>query len=147
MRASPLRFAIFGAGFWSGYQLAAWQELKNVQCVAIYNRTRAKAEALAERFGIASVFDDPEKLLRRESPDFIDIITDVDSHSRFVHLAAAHGIDVICQKPMAPTLAAARRMVVACQKADVRFFIHENWRWKKRLKKEASANRFGLAST
>ena len=30
-----LRFEIFGAGFWSQYQLAAWQELKGAACVAI----------------------------------------------------------------------------------------------------------------
>jgi ABC-type sugar transport system substrate-binding protein len=34
----PLRFAIFGAGFWANYQLPAWLELPGVECVAIYNR-------------------------------------------------------------------------------------------------------------
>ena len=41
-----LRFAIFGTGFWSRFQLAAWQELEGVECVAFYNRTRSTAEAL-----------------------------------------------------------------------------------------------------
>jgi len=124
-----LRFAIFGAGFWSQYQLAAWHETKNVECVAIYNRTRSKAEALAAKFNVPRTYDDAEELLRREKLDFIDVITDVDSHSRFVLMAARHKVPVICQKPLAPTLAEAERMVEACRTAGVPLLVHENWRW------------------
>jgi len=126
---STLRFAILGTGFWSRFQLAGWRELGGVECVALYNRTRAKAEALASEFGVPAVYDDAEELLRNEQLDFIDIITDVDTHSRFVHLAAQHRVPVICQKPMAPALDDAVRMVEACRNADVPYFIHENWRW------------------
>jgi predicted dehydrogenase len=123
------RFAILGAGFWSQYQLAAWGETKQVECVAIYNRTRSKAEALAAKFNVPQIYDDAEELLRREKLDFIDVITDVDSHSRFVHLAAKHQVPVICQKPLAPTLPEAERMVDTCRKAGVPLLVHENWRW------------------
>ncbi|MBI4663822.1 MAG: Gfo/Idh/MocA family oxidoreductase [Verrucomicrobia bacterium] len=122
-------FAIFGAGFWARFQLAAWQELEGARCVAIYNRTRAKAEALAQPLGDTRVYDDPEDLLLHERVDFIDIITDVASHVPLVHLAARYKIPVICQKPMAPSLAAAKQMVEACRRAGVPFFIHENFRW------------------
>jgi predicted dehydrogenase len=124
-----LRFAIFGAGFWSRFQLAGWRELEGVECVAVYNRTRAKAEALARQFSIPAVYDDPEELLQCEQLDFLDIITDVATHSTFVHLAAAHRVPVICQKPMAPSLGVAEQMVATCREAGVPFFIHENWRW------------------
>ncbi len=126
---SNLRFALCGAGFWSRYQLAGWREVGGVDCVAIYNRTRARAEAVAREFGIPAVYDDPEALLRNESLDFIDIVTEVPGHAPLVLLAAQHKTPVICQKPMAPDLATAERMVAACQAAGVPFFIHENWRW------------------
>ena len=124
-----LRFAFFGAGFWAPCQLAAWRELKGVECVAIYNRTRAKAEKLAAQFGIPAIYDDPREMLRRERIDFVDIATGNDTHEEFVLLAAKHGLPVICQKPMAPTLAACNRMVAACRRARVPFLIHENYRW------------------
>lgn len=124
-----LNFAIFGAGFWSRFQLAAWQELKGARCVAIYNRTPAKAEELARHFGVPSVYDDPEELVRKEKLDFIDIITDVNTHPEFVILAAKYRLPVICQKPMAPSLKLARQMVQKCRAARVPFFVHENWRW------------------
>jgi D-apiose dehydrogenase len=131
---NDLRFAIFGTGFWSRFQLAAWHELQGAQCVALYDRTRSKAEALAEEFGVSAVYDDPEALLASEDLDFIDIITDVDTHSRFVHMAAAHGLDVICQKPMAPDLATAQAMQAACEAAGVQLLIHENFRWQTPLR-------------
>ncbi len=125
----PLRFAVFGAGFWARYQLGAWRELAGAECVAIYNRTRAKAETLARELGIARVFDNAEQLIDEVKPDFIDIITDVDTHPTFTKLAAARGIPVICQKPMAPSLAQAEAMVAACREAGVPMFVHENFRW------------------
>jgi len=125
----PLRFAIFGAGFWANYQLPAWLELPGLECVAIYNRTLAKAEKLAGRYGITGVYDDAEKLIANEELDFIDVITDVETHGRFVHLAAKHKLPVICQKPMAGSLGEAEAMVSACRRARVPFFVHENWRW------------------
>ena len=143
---TPMRFAIFGTGFWSRFQLAAWRELDGAACVALYNRTRPKAEALARGFGVPAVYDDPEELLRREQPDFLDIITDVDTHARFVHLAAAHRTPVICQKPLAPSLAEAEGMVAACRDAGVPLLVHENWRWQtplRQLKRVLEEGRIG----
>lgn len=126
---TELRFALFGTGFWSRYQLAAWREVPGARCIALYNRTVSKAESLAREFGIPAVYGNAEELIRREKPDFIDVVTDVGTHSQFVRLAAAHGKPVICQKPMAPSLREAEGMVEACRAAGVPFYVHENWRW------------------
>jgi D-apiose dehydrogenase len=125
----PLRFAIIGTGFWSRYQLASWRELPGVECVALFNRTRAKAAALAEEFNVPAVYDEVEALFHGERLDFIDIVTDVGTHEQFVTLAAQYKLPVICQKPMAPDLATARTMVNTCRQMGVSLFVHENWRW------------------
>lgn len=129
-----LRFAVVGAGFWARYQLSAWKELPGVECVAIVDRVRAKAEVLAHDFDVRSVYDDPAECLRREQVDFIDVITSVDIHSQLVHLAAAHKMPVICQKPMGRSLQEAEKMVVACRETGTPFFVHENWRWQTPLR-------------
>ncbi|MBC7811606.1 MAG: Gfo/Idh/MocA family oxidoreductase, partial [Burkholderiales bacterium] len=129
---SNLRFAVIGAGFWSNYQLAGWNELESiagVECVAICDRMRPKAEALAQKFGIPAVYDDAETMLKSERLDFVDVITSPETHEQFVRMAAAHNLAVICQKPMALTLASAEGMVAACHQAGVPFFVHENFRW------------------
>jgi D-apiose dehydrogenase len=141
-----LKFAMFGAGFWSRFQLAAWKELNEVDCVAIYNRTRSKAEELARDFGVPSVYTDPQELIEKERPDFIDIVTDVNTHSSLVLLAAKNRIPVICQKPMAPSLEEAREMLKACHEAKNPFLIHENWRWQRpirQVKQELHSGKIG----
>lgn len=124
-----LKFALFGAGFWSRYQLAGWREAGGVECVAIYNRTRAKAEQLAAEFGIPAIYDDPQQLLDRESLDFIDICASADTHAPLVHAAAQRRVAVVCQKPMAESLADCEAMLAACRDAGVPLLINENWRW------------------
>ena len=131
---TDLRFAVFGAGFWVPYQIAGWQEVNGAKCVAIYNRTVVKAEKMAQAFGIPAVYGNPEELLDREKPDFVDVITDPSSHPRFVKMAARHKIPVISQKPMANTLAEAEEMVRVCRESDVPFFVHENWRWQNQIR-------------
>ena len=126
-----LRFAVIGTGFWATYQLPAWFELEAVELIAVYNRTRTRADAFARQFNVPYVYDDIDELLKRHASelDFVDIITDVDTHPYFTAKAAEYDLDVICQKPMGPTLEAARQMVETCRKQGVRFYVHENFRW------------------
>lgn len=129
------RFAILGTGFWSQFQLGAWQELDDVECIALYNRTLSRAEELGRRFNVSKVYDDAEELIKNEKLDFIDIITDVDTHEKFVELGAKYKVDVICQKPMAPNWKSAMNMVNACKKAGVRYYVHENYRWQPQIRR------------
>jgi predicted dehydrogenase len=131
---AKLRFAMFGTGFWAHFQLAAWKELEGAECVAIYNRTPSKGEAFARKFGVPTVYSDPEELFRREKLDFVDLVTYPFTLSHFVKLVAAHKIPVISQKPMAPTLAIAQENMRACHEAGVPYLIHENWRWQTQLR-------------
>jgi predicted dehydrogenase len=124
-----LRFAVIGTGFWSNYQIPAWKELEGVKLVAVYNRTGKRAQEVAAKFGVPKVYDTAEELIENEELDFVDIITDVDTHADFTMLAARKGLDVICQKPMAPSLDISKRMVETCKEKNVQFFIHENFRW------------------
>jgi predicted dehydrogenase len=143
---NELRFGIIGTGFWARYQLAAWQEVPGARCVALCNRTRSKADALAREFGIRAVYEDADQMLADDKLDFIDIITDVGTHSHFTELGARHGVPVICQKPLAPSLAQAAQMLEACRSAGVLLSVHENWRWQRpirELKRALSAGAIG----
>ena len=142
-----LRFALFGCGFWARFQLQGWKELEGVECVAVFNRTRSKAEQFARDLEVPAVYDDAAELLQREKPDFVDIVTNPTTFSRFVELAASRGIPAICQKPMAPSVAVAEKMVRSCREAKVPFFIHENWRWQttiRQFKQVLASGEIGL---
>lgn len=130
-----LKFAVLGCGFWSQFQLGGWKELHEAECVALYNRTMSKADDLARRFGIPHTYDDAEEMMEKEELDFVDIITDVDTHPKFVELAAKHRKHVICQKPMAPSFETAKKMMQVTREAGVRFYVHENYRWQPQIRR------------
>ena len=123
------RFGLFGAGFWSRFQLAGWMELDGVECVAICDRTRSKAQQLADAFGVAAVYDDPSAMLESEQMDFVDICTSADTHPELTFLSARRGLPVVCQKPLAGDLRTAEQMVDECRRAGVLLCVNENWRW------------------
>jgi predicted dehydrogenase len=143
----PLRFAVFGAGFWAPYQLSGWREVGGVRPVAIYNRTLGKAEAIARQFGIPAAFDDPERLLREVRPDFVDNITEVGGHKSLSLLCARHRVPCICQKPLAGSYRDAATIVGAFRRTKTPFFVHENWRWQapmRQLRKLLAIGAVGL---
>ena len=118
-----------GAGYFSRFQYEAWSRIPEVEIAAIYNRTEEKARALMTQFGIPRYYGDWREMLDRERPDFVDIITPPETHEEMCGYAAVRGVNVICQKPLAPTLEISRRIVESACCAGVRFMVHENWRW------------------
>jgi predicted dehydrogenase len=125
-----LKFAVLGCGFWSKFQIGAWSELEGAELVAVYNRTILKARNIADYFHVQHVYDNPEDLFKKEELDFVDIITDVDTHALFVEIAVRNGIKhIICQKPMAPDFETAKHMVDLCNSTGAKLYIHENYRW------------------
>jgi predicted dehydrogenase len=131
--ASParLRGVCLGAGYFSRFQYEAWQRIPEVEIVAVVNRSLDKAREAAARHGIqrAAAWNDLAELLDAEKPDFVDIITPPETHLEAVQLAAARGIAIICQKPLAPTWDECVAIVETARRAGVRFMVHENFRW------------------
>ncbi|MEW5979397.1 MAG: Gfo/Idh/MocA family oxidoreductase [Acidobacteriota bacterium] len=141
-----LRFAMIGTGFWAQFQIGAWTEISDARLVAVCDRDRGRAEAVARRFGIPQVYDDAVQLFSSEHLDFVDIAAGPEAHPALVFLAAQQRIPVICQKPMALDLHACRQMVDLCRKAGVPLLIHENYRWQepmRRVRQALLAGRIG----
>ncbi len=124
-----LRGVGIGAGYFAPFQYEAWTRILQVEIAAIYNRTEERARALMAQHGIPRFYGDWKEMLDRERPDFVDIITPPETHEEMCGFAAARGIHIICQKPLAPTYAASERIVLDSAAANVRFMVHENFRW------------------
>jgi predicted dehydrogenase len=120
---------LIGAGFFARFHAEAWQHIPTAEIAAVADSVPGKARSFADQFGIPRAYEDAEQMLDRERPDFVDIATRPESHLDLTRCAAARGIHVICQKPMAPTWEDCVAMVQECESKDVRLMIHENWRW------------------
>ncbi len=119
-----------GSGYFAGFQYRAWTErIPEVEVTAMCNRVIEKAKPLMEEFNIPRHYSDYIEMLNEEKPDIVDIITPPDTHLEMCKAAADRGIDIICQKPLAPTLEEAREIVEYVGRKNVRFMVHENWRF------------------
>ncbi len=129
-----LRFAMGGTGFWARYQLAGWRELPEAECVAVYGRSPAKARAFARDNKIASFYQDVETMLEKEHPDFLDVVTNVESHEQLARMGLARSVPVVCQKPLVASFPRAEALVRDFATAGVPLFVNENWRWQTPLR-------------
>jgi D-apiose dehydrogenase len=124
-----LRVAVAGAGYFTQFQLDGWQRTPGVELAAICNRDQAKARALAERFGIPRVYGDVAKMIEREQPGLLDIVTPPVTHREYVSEAAQRGIAVICQKPFGRGYAEAVEIESVARAAGITLAVHENFRF------------------
>jgi D-apiose dehydrogenase len=124
-----INIAVLGAGYAGRVQLTGWRELSNARVVGLWNRTSARAHQVGQEFGVP-VFEDVDELIRSPEVDAVDIATAVETHRYLALRAAAAGKHVLCQKPLAPSMADAQAIVRGCAEAGVRLMVNENWRWR-----------------
>lgn len=91
----------------------------NSTLAGVVSREAAKAEQFAERHGAASAYDDYQALLADSAVDAVYIATPNGLHAQQVVEAAEAGKHVLCDKPLATTVADAERAVTACEAAGV----------------------------
>jgi predicted dehydrogenase len=124
-----MKGVLIGAGFFAWFHAEAWKRMAGVNLVAVADLAPGRAEVFAAKHGIARAYESVETMLDAERPSFVDIATRPETHLTLTRLAAQRGIHVICQKPIAPSMADCVAMCEACEKANARLLIHENWRW------------------
>ena len=140
---TQLKGVCIGAGYFSQFHYDGWYRLgrraiNTAEITALCDTDQSKAEAIAQKFNIPSVYTDYQEMLDQEQPDFVDVITPPATHREICQQAFDQGINVICQKPLAPTYAEAEALVQAAQQSGVRFMVHENFRfqpWHREIKK------------
>jgi len=94
----------------------------------ICGRDAAKCSAAAGSFGWEESATDWREVVARKDIDLVDVSTPGDSHAEIAIAAARAGKSVICEKPLANTVAEARRMLHAVEKAGVTHMICHNYR-------------------
>ena len=103
-RNEILRVGIVGAGMIARIHVAAWRE----QGAAVTVWSRSGAADFARELGLA-VSDSFERLL--ETSDIVDICSPTTSHPGYVRAAVDAGVPVVCEKPLALTVADAEALV------------------------------------
>jgi predicted dehydrogenase len=140
---------VIGCGYFAGFHHDAWARLEKageVEVIAVCDRDEAKAEAAAAHYSSAVIFSDLAALIAARKPDLVDIVTPPQTHAALIGICAEAGVDVICQKPLAPSLEQARILVDRAEHAGIRLVVHENFRfqpWYREAQRLVEAGRLG----
>lgn len=121
-----VRVGVIGAGWGAGLHLEGFSRTPGAVLAAITSRTPATTKAKAKEYGIELVAESVAELI--DSVDVVSVATPPPAHPEAVLAAAAAGRHILCDKPLAVDVAAARSMVEAVRAAGVRHASGFIWR-------------------
>ncbi|MFF3895226.1 Gfo/Idh/MocA family protein [Streptomyces sp. NPDC001812] len=123
----PLRVGMVGYAFMGAAHSQGWRTAGRVfdlplspELAVICGRDAIAVRAAADRHGWADTETDWRALVERDDVDLVDICTPGDSHAEIALAALAAGKHVLCEKPLANTVAEAEAMVRAAEEAQRR---------------------------
>jgi D-apiose dehydrogenase len=126
----PWRIGLVGAGWVAQHHLAGWAALRGrAKVVAVADPSEANRDDRAGAFGIGRSFADAAAMLDAGGIDAVDVAAPRAVHALLVRLVAERGLPILCQKPLAPTLAEAEALVAEVGDR-ARLMVHENWRFR-----------------
>ena len=129
----PIRLAVVGAGIFArdAHLPALLAQPDRFEIVALYSRTRANAEALAEKFALrADISTDLDALLARPDIDAVDLLLPIEALAPAVEQALRAGKHVISEKPIAPDVATGERLLgLYANYPQQVWMVAENWRY------------------
>lgn len=115
---SPLRLGIIGTGAVAELHLGAITTSDAVRLVAVCDIDLERASAVADRYG-ARAWREYSAMLAEEDLDGVIITSPHSLHVAMATAAAAAGVAVLVEKPLATTLADADAIIDACARAGV----------------------------
>lgn len=95
---------------------------------AVCSRREDKVQAFADQWGYESIETDWRAIIARDDIDAVDICTPNNMHAEIAIAAAEAGKMILCEKPLARTLAESQPMVNAIEKAGVKNTVWYNYR-------------------
>jgi predicted dehydrogenase len=116
---------LVGSGFIAEMHVAGLAHVPSASIRAVASPTPGKAEAFAARHGIPRHHRDYRTLIEQDDVDVVCIGAPNDLHRDIAVAAASAGKHIICEKPLARTLAEADEMIDACARAGVKLMYAE----------------------
>lgn len=115
---TPFRIGVVGAGAIATFgHIPAFQHVPNVQIAAICDTNLERAQAAAAKFGIPAAYSDYRDMLEKAELDAISVGVPNAFHAPVALAGLESGRHVLCEKPMATSIADGEAMVAAAKKA------------------------------
>lgn len=125
----PLRLGIIGTGVAARelYLPALKESRGRVRVVACANRRRAKAEAFAKLAQVSTVVDTAEELIALPEVDAVLISLPIVLQPKYVLMALRANKATLSEKPVAGSVAEAKKLLRAAKRFDAPWIVGENF--------------------
>ena len=133
----PLRAVLVGCGSMSRAWLDAARAISNLEIVGLVDLVAPAAYHRAAEYNLtrAVVSDELTRVLDATTPDIVFDVTVPEAHTDVTLTALAHGCHVLGEKPLADSMANARRMVAAAQAAGRLLAVIQNRRYNAEIRR------------
>ena len=125
--SATLRVAMIGYGFMGAAHSQGWRTAPRMfdlpaepEMAVVVGRDASTVEASARKWGWAESATDWRAVIARDDIDVVDIVTPGDTHAEIAIAALEAGKHVLCEKPLANTVAEAEAMADAAARAAAR---------------------------
>lgn len=119
MAGGRLRVGVIGLGFGARIQVPGFQLLAETEVTAICSTRAERAAAVAAEYGIPAIYTDYRALLADPRVEAVSVATPPHLHHAMSIAAVQAGKHVLCEKPLARTVAEARDMLRQAEAAGV----------------------------
>lgn len=136
-------YAVIGYGFIGRRHVDTLKKFEQSDCVAICDINPKRLKEAKELYPDMPVYEDAADMFANEKLDGVIIAANNVAHKPLTIMAAENGVNIICEKPAALTVADYDEMMEAVNKAGVSFTVHQQRRFDKdfRTVKECYDNR------
>lgn len=117
-----IRVGVVGAGFIGADHLAAYSSWPDAEIVAVADADPTRAAEAADRFG-AAAHPDVAALVAAGGLDAVSVCVPTGLHLPVVRVAAAAGLHVLVEKPMAASVAECDEIAALCRAAGVTLMV------------------------
>jgi len=124
-----VRVAMIGAGIWGATHIRAYCQHASAELVAICDLDEQRSRDAAAQCGTAGHYTSVEEMLAREELDAVSVATPDAAHAEVVIRCAEAGKHVLCEKPLATTVADCQAMIAAARASSVHLMVDWHNRW------------------
>lgn len=109
----PLRVGVIGLGGPGRIAVTGFQEIPGVTVVGLADVSKERLAETAEQHNVEHCYERWEDLIARDDLDAVSVATPTHLHAPVAIAALQRGLHVLCEKPLARTIAEGEEMVAA----------------------------------
>ncbi len=120
-----VRVGIVGSKFAADFHADSYARNEHAEVVAV--AAIDNLEEYSQRWGIPNTYEDYNELMQRDDIELISVCVPNFLHHDVAIAAARNGKNILCEKPLATSVADAEEIVAVCAESGVKLFYAEDW--------------------